>query len=94
MAQTERIEGSLLGRFWPAFNAVPLALCASDRSLNTAALDPSVRLDHPIHDCLYLALALDRGAALATSDRRSLRVVTRAAALSPDRLLTPPEGAA
>jgi hypothetical protein len=37
-------------------------------------------------------LALDRSAALATADRRIIRVVTRAAALPPGRLLAPPEG--
>lgn len=94
MARTNRIEGSVLGRFWSAFNAVPLALCASDWSLDATALNLSVRLDHPIYDCLYLALALERGAALATADQRFLRVVTHTAALAPDRLLTPAEDAA
>lgn len=90
MVRTKRIAASVLEGFWSAINAVPLALCHSDWDLNAAALRLSVRLDHPIYDCLYLALALDRGAALATADRRFLDVLRRAAVLPPHRLLAPP----
>jgi predicted nucleic acid-binding protein len=33
-----------------------------------AAFDLSLRLHHPLHDCLYLALARERKAAIATCD--------------------------
>jgi predicted nucleic acid-binding protein len=94
MVRTKRIGASLLEGFWSVINAVPLALCDADWGLNAAALRLSVRLDHPIYDCLYLAVALDRGAALATADQRFLRALRRAAVLPLDRLLAPPEAAA
>jgi predicted nucleic acid-binding protein len=39
------------------------------------AFSLSLDLDHPIYDCLYLALALDTDARLVTADRRFTRVV-------------------
>ena len=91
MVRTDRIDASLLERFWSAIAAVPLSLRHADWALNAAALRLSMRLDHPIYDCLYLALALERGAALATADQRFLRVLRRSDVLPPDRLLTLPE---
>ncbi len=35
-----------------------------------AALALSLQIDHPIYDCLYLALALRVGASLVTADRK------------------------
>ncbi|MDO9709169.1 type II toxin-antitoxin system VapC family toxin [Paracraurococcus lichenis] len=64
-----------------------------EHPLHAASLALATRLDHPVYDCLYLALALARGAALATADTRFARAIRRADAL-PDRLvLTPPEAA-
>jgi predicted nucleic acid-binding protein len=90
MVRTERIDPSLVERFWSAMNAVPLALCHADWTLSAAALRLSMRLNHPIYDCLYLALALDRDAALATADGRFLRAMRRVALLPAERLLAPP----
>lgn len=73
---------------------MPVEVVETGLRLQTQALRLGGVLDHPIYDCLYLALALDRGAALATADRRFIRVVTRAGVLPPGRLLTPPEGTA
>lgn len=72
--------------------ALPLEIAAPEPSLATAALSWATRLDHPVYDCLYLALALalDRDAALATADLRFARVVQRAGVLPAARLLTPP----
>lgn len=92
MVRTQRIDVSLLERFWSIINAAPLTLRYADWALNEAALRLSMRLDHPIYDCLYLALALERGAALATADKRFLNVLRRHGVLSPERLLVPPEG--
>ena len=47
-----------------------------DLALN--ALHLALRLDHPIYDCFYLALALDRGVPLATADRRLMSKVSSA----------------
>lgn len=38
--------------------------------LAAAALDLARRLDHPVYDCLYLALAQFLGARLVTADRK------------------------
>ena len=47
----------------------------------TLLLAPSARIaveiDHPVYDCLYLALAKDRRAALATDDRDLRRAAGR-----------------
>jgi predicted nucleic acid-binding protein len=41
-----------------------------DRPLARAALSLAADLEHPAYDCLYLALALNRAAAVVTADRR------------------------
>ena len=46
---------------------VPLAALVRD------AVAISRVLDHPVYDCFYLALAVDRDARLVTADRRLLR---------------------
>lgn len=68
----------------------PLAILACSPALHAEALRIATRLQHPVYDCLYLALALDRGAALATADQRFIRVLRATDLLPPDRLLTPP----
>jgi predicted nucleic acid-binding protein len=41
-----------------------------DRELAGAALELAIDLDHPVHDCLYLALGLRAGVPVVTADRR------------------------
>ena len=45
------------------------------RHLLQAATRLALDLDHPAYDCLYVALALDRGRPLVTADGRLLRRV-------------------
>jgi predicted nucleic acid-binding protein len=45
------------------------------RALLSAATDLAIKLSHPAHDCLYLALALDRGMRFVTADERFLRTL-------------------
>ena len=78
------------GRSFGLIGALPLDVLPAERPTHAAALRLGAELDHPVYDCLYLALALERGAALATADRRFLDAVRRAGALPPERLLTPP----
>ena len=73
--------------------ALPVEIAAPDPSMAAAALALATRLDHPAYDCLYLALALSRGAALATADARFARVLRRDGVLPAGLLLTPPEPA-
>jgi predicted nucleic acid-binding protein len=37
------------------------------------ATELAIQLDHPAYDCLYVALALEKGCAFATADQRLLR---------------------
>lgn len=46
------------------------------RALAASALTLSLDLDHPAYDCLYLALAIQRGATFVTADSRFVRLVT------------------
>jgi predicted nucleic acid-binding protein len=47
----------------------PVATVASDIDLD-AALRLAIALDHPVYDCLYLAMAVREGAHMITADRR------------------------
>ena len=76
-------------RAFGIISAVPLETVETGVRVRARALRLGCDLDHPVYDCLYLAVALDRGAALATADRRFLRVLRRSSALPPERLLTP-----
>ena len=42
----------------------------ADHHLVPAALSLAAALEHPVHDCLYLALALERSAIAVTAGRR------------------------
>lgn len=51
------------------------------RSLHEPALELALAHGHPIHDCIYLALALQSpGGELVTADRRLVAVATAAGA--------------
>lgn len=45
------------------------------RALAAAAVRLSLDLDHPAYDCMYLALAVDRGDTFVTADRRFVRMI-------------------
>ena len=62
------------------FRLLPLRRPGADRDLAPAALRLARRLDHPVHDCLYLAMAMEAGAPLVTADRRFAAAVARDAA--------------
>lgn len=46
-------------------------------SLLARAFELGLSLAHPIYDCVYLALALERGLTLVTADRRLARIARR-----------------
>lgn len=46
----------------------------------------SIELNHPVYDCLYLALALRNGVPVVTADRRFAQLAQRSAAFS-ERLI-------
>lgn len=71
------------GHAFGIIGTVPMEAVETGLAVQAQALRLGGRLDHPVYDCLYLALALARDAALATADRRFLRVLRRAAILPP-----------
>lgn len=60
----------LLGR-------APLRLAAGDGALASRALDLALLLGHPVYDCTYLALALQREVPVVTADRRFAQAAAR-----------------
>jgi len=48
-----------------------------DRHLQVEALALACHLDHPVYDCLYLALARREAAMLLTADRRLQQLATQ-----------------
>lgn len=50
--------------------------------LASEALQLSIRLQHPVYDCSYLALAVRLGSKVITDDRRFVRAVQRDATLA------------
>jgi predicted nucleic acid-binding protein len=69
--QLGEVNPAEVPRAWAVLRAMPVEIVASD-VLVERALDLAVPLKHPIYDCLYLALALDRGARVVSTDRRFL----------------------
>ena len=53
-----------------------LTLIVPSTSLAVAAMQMATALDHPVYDCLYLALAQRERTALVTADRRLLARLT------------------
>jgi predicted nucleic acid-binding protein len=48
-----------------------------DRHLQVEALALACHLDHPLYDCLYLALARQEAAVLLTADQKLMALVTQ-----------------
>jgi len=64
-----------------ALRRAPVALTSAELLLERA-VGLAIEIDHPIYDCLYLALALARGAQVVSADRRFATAVRRHAELS------------
>jgi predicted nucleic acid-binding protein len=54
---------------------LPLLVRSTD--ILPRAFDFAIAFEHPVYDCLYLALAVQRDAQLVTADRRFFQVVVR-----------------
>ena len=72
-----------------ALKALPIAFdeLIADHALLSSAIDLAIAQSHKVHDCLYLALALERREPLATADRRLAAV---AGTLGLDAVLVEP----
>jgi predicted nucleic acid-binding protein len=64
-----------------ALRGAPVALTPAEVLLERA-LRLAIAIDHPIYDCLYLALALACGVPVVSADRRFVTAVRRQAGLS------------
>ena len=51
----------------------PVTIVDPDEALERRALELALELQHPVYDCVYLALAERMGRQLITADRRFLR---------------------
>jgi predicted nucleic acid-binding protein len=71
-----------------ALRRAPVELTPTEPLLEPA-LALAIELDHPIYDCVYLALALIRGVRVVSADRRFANVVRRHAELSDWVVLLP-----
>jgi predicted nucleic acid-binding protein len=58
-----------------SFARAPIAVPSPLRGLIPMAFRLATDLDHPVYDCIYLALALQQGHPLVTADERFLRAV-------------------
>ena len=77
-----RVKEISLDQAIEAVTDLPLILgeIVSSTMFSEAALRLAVAMDHPVYDCLYAVLALERRATLVTDDRRfaeKLRVSRR-----------------
>lgn len=66
--------------------AAPVAIPASMRQLSAAAGRLAIDLEHPVYDCIYLALAMQEQYPVITADRRFHETVSRHPYLS-DRIV-------
>jgi predicted nucleic acid-binding protein len=57
------------------FQTAPMVLVEHDDALERRALELAIALDHPVYDCLYLALAERMGVGMVSADRRFLRAM-------------------
>jgi predicted nucleic acid-binding protein len=78
-------SGALSGRVahqrFVALRRAPVALTPAAELLDRALM-LAIELAHPIYDCVYLALALQREMQVVSADRRFVNVVRRHARLS------------
>jgi predicted nucleic acid-binding protein len=59
-----------------AFPRIPLIVERSSDYLERA-FELALAFEHPVYDCIYLALALERGLTLVTADERFARVARK-----------------
>lgn len=76
------LSGRVAHERFVALRRAPVALIPAGELLDRALI-LAIELGHPIYDCVYLALALQRGMQVVSADRRFVNVVRRRADLSP-----------
>lgn len=79
LATSGRLEDAEALQALDLFLDAPVRLYEPTDALMRGALAFALRLEHPIYDCLYLALAVELGTRLVTADRRFHRATERLA---------------
>jgi predicted nucleic acid-binding protein len=79
MARAGRLSAGDAADALALFGRLPLRRRVEDRDLAPEALRLARLLDHPVYDCLYLALAVDAAAPVITADRRFVAAAAREA---------------
>lgn len=83
MARTGRLSEADAADALALFQRLPLRRRTGDAALAPRALRLARLLDHPVCDCLYLALAMEAAAPVVTADRRFAAAAARDAASAP-----------
>jgi len=83
MARTGRLAEADAADALALCQRLPLRRRVADRDLAPEAFRLARLLDHPVYDCLYLALAMESGAPVVTADRRFAAAAARDAASAP-----------
>ena len=71
--EIERVDGEEALRRWLLLLKEGSLVLSPDEVDLPVAIDLSLALDHPVADCIYLALAQREGAPFVSADRRFLR---------------------
>lgn len=79
--RTGALSAQIARERFAALRRAPVALTSAELLLERA-LGLAIEIDHPIYDCLYLALALTRGQQVVSADRRFATAVRRHAELA------------
>ena len=80
-ARTGAVPGRVALERFAALRRAPVALIPTGHLLDRA-LTLAIEIGHPIYDCVYLALAVIRGAQMVSADRRFVNAVRRHASLA------------
>jgi predicted nucleic acid-binding protein len=77
LAARRAISADLVARSLDVLIDVPVVIHPLDGQMVRRALQMALDLNHPIYDCLYLALAQRLALPLVTADRRLIAAVAR-----------------
>ena len=79
--RTEQLTAASVERLFSTLLDNPLTTIGDD-TLAAVALDLARTLDHPVYDCVYLALAMGKDIPFITADQRFFDVVSRRSMLA------------